>query len=118
MRRLGLALAVLVLGPSCAPLATFRPASALTTSRNTELGLGAVAVSPRPYVDEQWLHSGQMWLTHVHRAARADGPLQLAAAATDVAAVHGSGELRLHLATEKGQLHLGSNLIINQRRAM
>jgi hypothetical protein len=28
-----------------------------------ELGLGAVAVSPRPYVDERWLQSGQFWFT-------------------------------------------------------
>ena len=28
-----------------------------------ELGLGSVALSPRPYVDEPWKHVGQMWLT-------------------------------------------------------
>ena len=28
-----------------------------------ELGLGSVAVSPRPYVDEPWLHAGQFWVT-------------------------------------------------------
>ena len=28
-----------------------------------ELGLGAVAVSPRPYVDEAWAHAGQLWFS-------------------------------------------------------
>jgi hypothetical protein len=58
----GLLLALATLGSACAPLATFRPASALVT-RDNELGLGAVAVTPRPYVDEQWLHAGQLWYT-------------------------------------------------------
>ena len=47
----------------CGPLATFRPISALTSERAHELGLGAVAVSPRPYVDERWGHAGQLWFT-------------------------------------------------------
>jgi len=33
------------------------------TEKTRELGLGAVAVSPRPYVDEQWRHAGQLWFT-------------------------------------------------------
>jgi hypothetical protein len=41
-----------------------------------ELGLGAVAVSPRPYVDEQWLHAGQFWFN-----ARAASWLNLSAIA-------------------------------------
>ncbi len=61
MRRV--ALAALALAPACAPLATFRPASALVGDSRNELGLGGVAVSPRPYVDEQWLHSGELWFT-------------------------------------------------------
>jgi hypothetical protein len=53
---------VVVLG-ACGPLATFRPASGLMEGRTMELGLGAAAVSPRPYVNEPWAHAGQMWLT-------------------------------------------------------
>jgi hypothetical protein len=28
-----------------------------------EVGLGAVTVSPRPYVDESWLYAGQFWFS-------------------------------------------------------
>ena len=31
--------------------------------KTRELGLGAIAVSPRPYVDEPWRHAGQLWFT-------------------------------------------------------
>jgi hypothetical protein len=48
---------------ACGPLASFRPASGLMDGRTMELGLGAAAVSPRPYVAEPWAHAGQMWLT-------------------------------------------------------
>ena len=48
---------------ACGPLATFRPASGFMDGRTMELGLGAASVSPRPYVNEQWAHAGQMWLT-------------------------------------------------------
>lgn len=55
--------AALVLGTGCGPLATLRPISALTAQGTHELGLGAVAVSPRPYVDERWSQAGQVWFT-------------------------------------------------------
>ena len=55
--------AMLVVLEACGPLATFRPASGLMEGRTMELGLGAAAVSPRPYVNEAWAHAGQMWLT-------------------------------------------------------
>src|SRR5688572_986628 len=55
--------AMLVVLEACGPLATFRPASGLMEGRTMELGLGAAAVSPRPYVNEPWAHAGQMWLT-------------------------------------------------------
>jgi hypothetical protein len=48
---------------ACAPLGSFRPASALSGDRSWELGLGAVAVGPRPYVDEDWKQAGQAWLS-------------------------------------------------------
>jgi len=48
---------------ACAPLAMFRPASGFLEGRTMELGLGAAAVSPRPYVNEPWAHVGQMWVT-------------------------------------------------------
>jgi hypothetical protein len=57
-----LAAVLLVIG-GCGPLAMFRPASGFMDGRNMELGLGAVAVSPRPYVVEPWAHAGQLWFT-------------------------------------------------------
>jgi hypothetical protein len=48
---------------SCAPLGTFRPVSALMNDRDREIGLGAVTVSPRPYVDEPWRQAGQLWFS-------------------------------------------------------
>ncbi len=60
----------------CGPLATFRPIAALSADRPYELGLGTVAVSPRPYVDERWGQSGQLWFTK-----RANDWLQLSAIA-------------------------------------
>lgn len=47
----------------CGPLAAFRPISALLGETTKELGLGAVAVSPRPYVDEPWRQAGQLWFS-------------------------------------------------------
>jgi hypothetical protein len=47
----------------CGPLATFRPPSAFAGDRSLEMGLGSVAVSPRRYVDESWLHAGQFWVS-------------------------------------------------------
>jgi len=61
-RPLELTLAI-ALGSGCAPLASLRPASALMAGRDNEVGLGAVAVSPRAFVDEPWLHSGQLWIS-------------------------------------------------------
>jgi hypothetical protein len=48
----------------CAPMATFRPISAFAGGQaSMEMGLGTVAVSPRPYVDERWSHTGTAWFT-------------------------------------------------------
>ena len=55
--------AALLVLEACGPLAMFRPASAFIDGRNMELGLGAAAVSPRPYVNEPWAYAGQMWIT-------------------------------------------------------
>lgn len=52
-----------VVTTSCGPLAAFRPISAMMNEKTRELGLGAVAVSPRPYVDEPWRQAGQLWFT-------------------------------------------------------
>ena len=48
---------------ACAPVATFRPASGFIDGKTIELGLGAVTLSPRPYVDEQWAQTGQLWFS-------------------------------------------------------
>ncbi|MET0591129.1 MAG: hypothetical protein ABW133_00415 [Polyangiaceae bacterium] len=58
----------------CGPLGSFRPITALAPQSSYELGLGAVAVSPRPYVDERWNQAGQLWFT-----TRANSWLQLSA---------------------------------------
>ena len=47
----------------CAPLGMMRPPAAFSEGRRNEIGLGAVAVSPRPYVDEPWSQAGQMWIS-------------------------------------------------------
>lgn len=48
----------------CAPLASLRPAGGLVESgRSFELGAGAVALGPRPYVIESWQPVGQVWGT-------------------------------------------------------
>jgi hypothetical protein len=54
---------LLVWTTSCGPFASFRPISALISEKSRELGLGAVTVSPRPYVDEPWRQAGQLWFT-------------------------------------------------------
>lgn len=49
---------------ACAPVADFRPPSALVRGdRDVEVGGGGVYVSPRPYVIESGHGSGQVWLT-------------------------------------------------------
>jgi len=54
---------------ACAPVADFRPPSALVRGNQTfEVGGGGVYVSPRPYVVESGHGSGQLWFTG--RAAR------------------------------------------------
>lgn len=46
----------------CAPLASFRPASGLMPGKRLEVGAGAVAVGPRPFVEESTQGAGQLWL--------------------------------------------------------
>jgi hypothetical protein len=58
-----LAIAMAVLS-GCAPLADFRPPSALVRGgRNFEVGGGGVYVTPRPYVVESGHANGQLWFT-------------------------------------------------------
>jgi hypothetical protein len=47
----------------CAPLADLRPASGIMPGRSVELGMGAAALSPRPYVEEDWRSAGQLWVS-------------------------------------------------------
>jgi len=49
--------------PACTPLGNFRPAHGPLAGRDFEAGAGAVATSPRPYVEEPWRATGQVWLT-------------------------------------------------------
>ena len=91
----------------CAPLGMFRPASGFLENRSYELGLGATAVSPRPYVDERWLHAGQMWLT-----GRATPWLHLSGiAAFDAeAAAAGGGVRALFLRTNRFNLGVDTEI--------
>jgi hypothetical protein len=66
----------------------------------------AIVLAQRPRTTRSMAHEND-----VHRAARADGPLELAAAAMDFTAMFGPRELGMNLAIEKGQLHR-MNLII------
>lgn len=61
MRRSCLSLFLL---SACAPVADFRPPSALVRDDRTfEAGAGVVHVSPRPYVQEEGHNTGQAWFT-------------------------------------------------------
>lgn len=91
----GLALAVVSLvAHGCAPAASFRPAAPLLEGQQFEVGAGAVAVSPRPYVQtDEWRGGGQAWGTW---AAASWLELSLIAAADPEAALGGvAGRLRL-----------------------
>jgi hypothetical protein len=48
---------------SCSPIANLRPASGLMPGKKLELGAGAAALSPRPFVTEDWESAGQAWVT-------------------------------------------------------
>ena len=48
---------------ACSPIANLRPASGLMPGKKLEVGAGAAAVSPRPYVTEDWQAAGQVWAT-------------------------------------------------------
>ncbi len=63
MARLPLLLCTAALA-SCAPLASFRPASGLMPERKLEVGAGVAAISPRPYVVEEWRATGQAWVSN------------------------------------------------------
>lgn len=56
------ALLVIFVLTGCSPVASFRPASGLMNDRDLEVGVGAAAVSPRPYVEEPWQGVGQFWV--------------------------------------------------------
>jgi hypothetical protein len=58
------AVMVVIVAPvGCAPLASFRPPAAVEPGYSAEFGAGAVALSPRPYVDEPTSLTGQLWVT-------------------------------------------------------
>jgi hypothetical protein len=80
---------------ACAPVASFRPAAPLLEERSIELGVGGVAVAPRPYVQEPWRGAGQVW---------AAGPISRVfdlggVVAFDLGGFAAGGSLRAHLFT-------------------
>jgi hypothetical protein len=84
---------------ACAPLADFRPPSALVRGgRHFEVGGGGVYVSPRPYVVESGHGNGQFWFT-----GRATNWLSLSAvgAFDDRSALGGAGALARFLTTDR-----------------
>jgi hypothetical protein len=50
-------------GVACSPIANLRPASGLMPGKKLEVGAGAAALSPRPFVSEDWEYAGQAWLS-------------------------------------------------------
>lgn len=56
-----LALSIAVSG--CSPIANLRPASGLMPGKRLEVGAGAAALSPRPFVNEDWESAGQVWVS-------------------------------------------------------
>jgi hypothetical protein len=68
---------------------------------------GAVVLAQRPRPSGSVTRENNM-----HRPSRAHGTLELALAATNLAAVLCSRKLGLHLASENGQLHRHRKLII------
>jgi hypothetical protein len=62
VKTLGAALLVLGAG-ACAPLASFRPASGLVEGHTREVGAGAMAEGPRPFVDEPVRAVAQVWFS-------------------------------------------------------
>src|SRR5262245_55807721 len=57
------ALALVAAAGACSPIANLRPASGLMPGKKLEVGGGVAAVSPRPYVNEDWEGAGQVWVS-------------------------------------------------------
>lgn len=65
---------LLVGAVGCAPVASFRPASGIMKGKKVEVGGGATAVSPRPYVIEEWQGVGQVWVSgDINRVSNLSG---------------------------------------------
>ena len=47
----------------CGPVSSFRPASGIMPENTLEFGMGATALSPRPYVTEDWQAVGMLWVS-------------------------------------------------------
>jgi hypothetical protein len=47
----------------CAPVSSFRPASGIMPGKTLEFGMGGTALSPRPYVEEDWQYVGAVWVS-------------------------------------------------------
>ena len=89
------ALALFLLG-SCSPIANLRPASGLMPGKKLEVGAGAAALRPRPYVTEDWEEAGQVWVT-----GNTSSLITLSAiGAFDSDAVAAGGALRVNLVRE------------------
>jgi hypothetical protein len=84
-----------------------------TRHATKHLAYGAVVLPQGPGASSAVARENQ-----VHRASRADGTLELALAATNLAPVLGSRELDLRRTIEKGQLHRRTNLITVRLGAM
>jgi hypothetical protein len=56
-----LPLTMVVILSGCSPIASLRPASGLMPGKQLEVGAGVAALSPRPFVSEDWESAGQVW---------------------------------------------------------
>jgi hypothetical protein len=82
---------------SCSPIANLRPASGLMPGKKLELGAGAAAVSPRPFVTEDWESAAQLWVT-----GNTSALITLSAiGAFDSDALAAGGALRINLVHEQ-----------------
>lgn len=96
-------IAALLVG--CAPPADLRPTPGLPGGRDAELGGAAVAQSPRPFVDEPWRVSAQMW-----GSGRLGSQVELSTVvAVDDQGVAAGVALRW-IAVERGRFALGLEL--------
>lgn len=81
----------------CSPIANLRPASGLMPGKKLEVGAGAAALGPRPFVAEDWESTGQVWVS-----GNTSSSITLSAiGAFDTDAFAAGGAVRLNIVREE-----------------